>query len=30
LNAAIARGDDAAIELYKEEWDAIVDAVDSA
>ena len=30
LNAAIARGDDAAAELYKEEWDAIVDAVDSA
>ena len=30
LNAAIARGDDAAIELYKEEWDAIIDAVDEA
>ena len=30
LNAAIAAGDEAAAELYKEEWDAIVDAVDEA
>ena len=30
LNMAIARGDDAAIELYREEWDAIVDEVDAA
>lgn len=30
LNAAIAAGDEAAIELYKEEWDAIVDEVDAA
>lgn len=30
LNAAIAAGDDAAAELYKEEWDAIVDEVDAA
>jgi hypothetical protein len=30
LNAAIAAGDDAAAELYKNEWDAIVDAVDEA
>jgi hypothetical protein len=30
LNAAIAAGDEAAVELYKEEWDAIVDAVDEA
>lgn len=30
LNTALARGDDAAAELYKEEWDAIVDEVDAA
>jgi hypothetical protein len=30
LNAAIARGDEAAIELHKKEWDAIVDATDEA
>jgi len=30
LNAAIAEGDDAAAELYKEEWDAIADEVDAA
>ena len=30
LNAAIAAGDDAAAELYRNEWDAIVDAVDEA
>ena len=30
LNAAIAAGDDAAAELYRKEWDAIVVAVDEA
>ena len=30
LNAAIAAGDDAAAELYKNEWDALVVAVDEA
>ena len=30
LNEAIAVGDEAAAELYKKEWDAIVDAVDEA
>jgi hypothetical protein len=30
LLAAEARGDEAAVELYREEWDAIVDEVDAA
>ncbi len=30
LNAAIASGDESAAELYREEWDAIVDEVDAA